>query len=223
MTIPPSEVSISTPGDAPKKAKVWPWFAGALALVLLDQGTKLAVRHYLTPGQPVPFIGKSLVRLTYVQNPGIAFGMEIFGLTPLLVFGWIAGIALSFYLFRLVRRRDILRWPVMLFVAGAFGNSIDRLLLGKVTDFVDVDMPDFIMERFAVFNVADSCITVGIVLLAIIVLFVQRKTEEGAQVSASAVLTAGDSIGNSDLNVQSSNPTNSLPSDHGGPPATRSD
>jgi signal peptidase II len=150
---------------------VWPWYAGAASLLILDQVTKLLVRQNLDLYQSIPLIGHDLLRLTYVQNPGIAFGARLFGLPLLLIFGWGAAIALAVFLYRLAQRGDPLRWPVMLFLAGAVGNSIDRLFFGQVTDFVDADFPDFIMQRWPVFNVADSCITVGITLLAILVLF----------------------------------------------------
>jgi signal peptidase II len=139
--------------------------------LVFDQVTKAVVRSAIPLHESIPLIGRDLVRLTHVQNPGIAFGVKILGLTPLLIFGCGAAIVLAIYLYQLARRRDVLRWPVMLFLAGAAGNSIDRMLFGRVTDFVDVDFPDVIMERFAVFNVADSCITVGITILILLVVF----------------------------------------------------
>jgi signal peptidase II len=68
----------------------------------------------------------------------------------------------------LVREKSPMRWPVMLFLSGATGNSIDRTFFGKVTDFVDVDFPDIIIERWPVFNLADSCVTIGIVLVLLL-------------------------------------------------------
>jgi signal peptidase II len=167
--------------------------------------------------ESIPLIGKELLRLTYVQNPGIAFGVQILGRTPLLIFGWIAAIILSVYLFQLARRRDPLRWPVMLFLAGALGNSIDRLLFaGRVTDFVDMDFPDFIMERFAVFNVADSCVTVGI---AILILLVLLGRERKSQVQPAHI----DDHPFPDPNARFSSPPNSISSDPGSGPATPAD
>lgn len=160
---------------------VWPWYSAIAGLLVLDQFTKFLIRRYLPLHDSIPLIGDDFLRLTHVQNPGIAFGVQILGPTPLLIFGWLAALVLVVYLYRLVRQHDPLRWPIMLFIAGAFGNSIDRTLWnGYVTDFVDVDFPDFIMERFAVFNVADSCITIGIVLLLIIVFFNRDRLESAA-------------------------------------------
>jgi signal peptidase II len=154
---------------------VWPWYAGAGLLITLDQFTKILVRSSLDLNESRPLIGDDLLRLTYVLNPGIAFGLRVPGPTLLLFFGWIAAAILAVYLFLLVRRGDPLRWPVMLFLAGAIGNSIDRALYGQVTDFLDADFPDFIMKRWPVFNVADSCICTGVVVLLATWYFIENR------------------------------------------------
>jgi signal peptidase II len=165
-------------GESPSSYKVWPWFSALAGILFLDQLTKHLVRANLNLHESIPIIGEDLIRLTYVQNPGIAFGLRIFDISLLLVFGWTAAVFLAVYLFRLVRRHDPLRWPVMLFLAGAIGNSIDRTLFGMVTDYLDADFPDFIMDRWPVFNVADSCITIGIVLMIWITLFERDKSRD---------------------------------------------
>jgi signal peptidase II len=180
-----------------KLRAVWPWYAAAGGLIVLDQATKAAVRHSFALHESIPILGHDFLRLTYVLNPGIAFGVSYFGLPLLLVFGWGASIAISIYLYRLVRQNDPLRWPMTLFLAGALGNSIDRLVFGRVTDFLDFDFPDLIMERWPVFNVADSCVTVGIVLLALLVIF------------------AGKQPTHQEVNDQSSPQAGSVPTDHG--------
>jgi signal peptidase II len=161
--------------------RIWPWYAAVAGLLALDQVTKLLVRRLMTLHQSIPVIGDDFFRLTYVQNPGIAFGLRAIGRWPLLIFGWLASIALAVYLYRLIKRHDPLRWPVMLFFAGALGNSIDRLFLGGlVTDFADFDFPDFIMDRWPIFNVADSCVTLGICALILIILFDRREKDHPA-------------------------------------------
>ncbi|MDD2361314.1 MAG: signal peptidase II, partial [Syntrophaceticus schinkii] len=60
-----------------------------------------------------------------------------------------------------------------LVMGGAWGNLIDRVLYGGVTDFINVDFPDFIMERFTIFNIADSAIFIAVTLLIIDMLFVK--------------------------------------------------
>jgi signal peptidase II len=163
-----------------KHRSVWPWYAGAAGLVVLDQLTKAWVRSSFTLHESIPVIGQDFLRLTYVLNPGIAFGVSFFARPLLLVFGWGASIALVIFLYKLVRHADPLRWPITLFLAGALGNSIDRLFFGKVTDFIDFDFPDAIMDRWPVFNVADSCVTVGIIILALVVILTGKQSHHSA-------------------------------------------
>ena len=189
------------------RRSVWPWYAGVAGLLILDQVTKALVRRNLPLHHSLPVIGDDFLRLTHVQNPGIAFGVDFISGWPLLVFGWTAAAVLTYYLYRLARRGDVMRWPVMLFLAGAVGNSIDRSLFGQVTDFVDVDFPDLIMTRWAVFNVADACVTAGIVLLLVLVLFSHGKRPKPA----------------ADSHVEVSSPTPTLPADHRAGPTTAAD
>ncbi|MCB9366079.1 MAG: signal peptidase II [Calditrichaeota bacterium] len=153
---------------------MWPWFLGVALLVAFDQATKAWVRAEFQLGESIPVIG-DLLRLTYVQNPGVAFGLEILPPIILLLFGSLAALALVWYLSRLIQSRDALRWPVFLFLCGAIGNSIDRAAMGSVTDFMDADFPNFIMDRWPVFNLADSCVTVGIAVLLWQTLFVKHS------------------------------------------------
>jgi signal peptidase II len=189
-----------------KSRAVWPWYAGAAGLVILDQVSKALIRHFFVLHQSIPILGQDFLRLTYVLNPGIAFGVSFFGRIPLLIFGWGASVALSVYLYRLIKAGDPLRWPIVLFLAGALGNAIDRLIFaGKVTDFIDVDFPDIIMERWPVFNVADSCVTVGITLLAVMVLVFNKHPAKPVP------------------HDQPSHPTAPLPTDDGSGTTTPSD
>ena len=181
------------------RSLVWPWFAGVLGLLTLDQVSKVLVRSALPLYESIPLIGDEFLQFTHVQNPGVIFGLRFIGPTMLAILGCVVAPLLAVYLYRLIRRGDPLRWPMTLFLVGAVGNTIDRVLFRTVTDFVDVDFPDVIMERWPVFNVADSCITVGITLLLIQVLFLHhsrnspRKAETHDRLStASHSLPADD-------------------------------
>ncbi|MBK6766304.1 MAG: signal peptidase II [bacterium] len=182
--------------SSPTRPRLWPWFLTFALLVGLDQLTKALIRANFQLGESIPLLGE-LVRLTYVQNPGVAFGLEPFPPTVLLIFGSVAALALAYYLSRLIHQHDALKWPVFLFLCGAVGNSIDRALLGSVTDFVDTDFPDFIMQRWPVFNVADSCVTIGIAILLWQTLFVKRtpplSSPSGDRLDTSSVSAAGSS------------------------------
>ena len=161
------------------------------AVVLFDQITKLLIKGFSIPllgyyhegmfiGQSIPVIGDFL-RITYVENPGMAFGIEVGGRLFITVFSVVASSAIAYYLYRIRTESLIIRLALAFILAGAIGNLIDRvfygvmfgeasLFYGKVVDFVDVDFFDinFLnihMTRWAVFNVADASVSSGVVLM----------------------------------------------------------
>jgi len=171
-----------------------------LGIVLLDQITKLLVKGFYLPifdfyhqgmqlGQSIPVIGDFL-RLTFIENPGMAFGIDIGGRLFLAIFTFIASIGIFYYLYRVRNEAFAIRLTLAIILGGAIGNLIDRcfygiifgyapLFYGKVVDFIDVDFfkIDFLgfhMDRFAVFNVADASVSIGI---ALILLFYKKFTE----------------------------------------------
>jgi signal peptidase II len=139
----------------------WPLFVVlAATVVVADQIAKAFVTGSLAPGQSVDVVG-DLVRIVFGQNSGALFGLFkdnalMFGVVSLVVIGLIvlyhARSAASLYL-------TITLGPLL---GGAIGNMIDRLRLGYVVDFVDVGIGS---TRFYTFNVADSAISLAIVLL----------------------------------------------------------
>ena len=142
----------------------------AAVIVLLDQVSKYLVVHYLTR-QVV--IVPGFLDLVSVYNRGVAFGMFnngqcIFRSTLLTVLSVAVFIILFFvYLFS----KDMTRLSMValsMIMGGAVGNVIDRIRLGYVVDFIDVFVKN---THWPAFNVADSAITVGAVLLAIDLLF----------------------------------------------------
>jgi signal peptidase II len=162
----------------------------SLLLVVLDQCTKIAVKGFhifgwqhngMMLGESIEVLG-DMVRITFVENPGMAFGISFgVGKIFLSLFSVAASIGLAWYLSRLDAKHVWLRLGLALVLAGATGNLIDRvfygvfygeqpLFYGYVVDFIDVDMPDVTLfgqlyTRFWVFNVADSCVTTGMCLL----------------------------------------------------------
>ncbi len=162
----------------------------ALGLIALDQLTKLLVKGFqlgplvhrgMEPGHSIPVLG-DWVRITFVENPGVAFGLPVGEAKVVLtLFSLLVSLGLGWYLQRLPDELPLgARLSIVLLFAGATGNLIDRafygvlygeapLLQGSVVDFVDVEFPDFTLfgrlyTRWPVFNVADACITVGVVL-----------------------------------------------------------
>lgn len=165
-------------------------FGWAFALVIVDQVTKFLVKggtvfglHHegMFLGESWPLLGDT-VRLTFVENPGMAFGIS-FGAAKILLTLATIGIVvfLAWYLAGIRQASFVVRTSVTLVFAGAVGNLIDRLLYGvfygyaplfygKVVDFIQVDIPDVtwfgdVYTHWPVFNVADSCVSVGVVML----------------------------------------------------------
>jgi len=140
-------------------------------VVVLDQIAKLIALDRLTPGVPV-IVVEGLVALTLVMNPGLAFGL-LAGIPA----GWRWVVGLLSLLALVVLLRVALRilpsggWreqsAIGLIFGGAVGNLIDRMRFGAVVDFVDVHFRGW---HWPAFNVADSAITVGVVVLALAVL-----------------------------------------------------
>lgn len=125
---------------------------GAIAL---DQLTKWLTVVYLDYGQSFP-LWQDVLHLTHHRNEGAAFGMLSDHRWVFMVFSTVAIIGLLIYLFRFPPKSRFVRIALAMIVGGGIGNMIDRIALGYVIDFID-----FTLINFAVFNVADSFVTVG--------------------------------------------------------------
>lgn len=132
-----------------------------LGSVGLDQLTKLLVVTHLKPIGAVP-LWENVLHLTYVENRGAAFGMLSNHRWVFMLFSSVAIVGLSVYLFRFCRESRWVRVALAMIVGGGIGNMIDRIALGYVVDFID-----FTLINFAVFNVADSFVSVGAVILVV--------------------------------------------------------
>lgn len=112
-----------------------------------------------------------------VKNTGASFGIFAGKTTALTVVSAICAFVLLIFLFySYPRRNPWLRSALVLILAGAVGNIVDRIALGYVRDFIYFELIDF-----AVFNFADSCLTVGTIVLIIYVIFFYSKDEKEAQ------------------------------------------
>ena len=134
------------------------------AALLLDQATKQAALHALAPHSPVPVLGDFL-RLTLIHNRGAAFGLTIGG--PLAHTAVAVGaLALLAWMYRgLPAQARLQRGALALVLGGALGNIVDRVRLHEVVDFIDVGLSE--AWRWPVFNVADSCVTIGVLVLVV--------------------------------------------------------
>ena len=130
-----------------------------VAAVGLDQLTKWLAVTYLQ-GNPSFPIWKDVLHFTYVENRGAAFGMLSEHRWVFMIVSTVTILGLLVYLFRFAPKSRIARYSLAMIIGGGIGNMIDRLALGYVIDFIDFTLIDF-----AVFNVADSFVTVGAFLL----------------------------------------------------------
>ena len=169
-------------------------------IVVIDQFTKVLIKG-------APFLGiKGLVygssrpllddifRITYVENPGIAFGINIPGMKIFFsIFSVIASIGIFIYIKR--NRFRLPKWELIalaMIMGGAIGNLIDRcfygvlygeesLFYGHVVDFLDFG---YKKNWWPVFNVADSCVSIGVILLTLMLL---KKKPPVQEVSSSTI------------------------------------
>lgn len=153
--------------------------AALFCLVLVsDQITKQIALNTLTPSVPVPFLGQA-VRWTLVYNPGGAFSTRLAGSPFYLVFSLIV---LAFLIYYIIKNRQA-RFaviPLSIVAGGAAGNIIDRLRFGQVVDFIDCDIPDitigsYNLDRWPIFNIADSGISCGIIATIVLIYYFSRK------------------------------------------------
>lgn len=144
------------------------FFLIAFLVVLFDQITKYLVRSYMSPFETIkvfPFL-----HLVNVRNEGAAFGLfKSFGNNLFII---VSLIAMAFVLYLLIRKSED-RLGLSLILGGAAGNLIDRIAFGNVTDFIDVFAGRL---HWPAFNIADSALTVGLIIL-LASSFLQHKKE----------------------------------------------
>ena len=136
--------------------------ACAAAVIALDQFTKWLASSRLLMGRPVPVLD-DFVRFTLVHNTGAAFGLFPGSRIPFIVISVVA-IAVVIYLFLRETYRSLANRILLgCILGGAIGNLVDRARLGWVVDFIDIGVGSV---RWPVFNVADSAVTLGVLILA---------------------------------------------------------
>lgn len=142
------------------------WLLLSVIVILIDQLTKWFAEAMLVPYQPVPII--PMFNLTLAYNTGAAFSflsdaggwqrwffIVLTIIVIIVLFGW---------LWRMRAEEKLHAVSISLILGGAIGNLIDRVLLGHVIDFLDVYYDQY---HWPIFNIADSAITVGVMLLII--------------------------------------------------------
>ena len=146
-----------------------------VVIVTLDQWSKWAIKTSFQLYESKPVI-QDIFHFTYVTNDGMAFGLSFPGgkhillVMTILLTGFIVG-----FLWKEKDGHPLVKYGLALILSGAIGNLIDRLFYGKVVDFLDVMVGNF---HWYIFNVADSAVTVGMVLFIIHSFLIEESSED---------------------------------------------
>ena len=149
-----------------------PIYGLIVVIVALDQWSKWAIKTSFNLYQSKPVI-QDLLHFTYVTNDGMAFGLSFPGgrhvllIMTILLTGFIIG-----FLWKEKNGHPLIKYGLALILSGAIGNLIDRLLYGKVVDFLDLMIGNF---HWYIFNIADSSVTIGMILFIIHSVYIEQK------------------------------------------------
>lgn len=172
-------------------------------LVILDQITKYIIKFTMDLGESFQVIG-NFFKITYVENPGMAFGVRINNPYVFMALSVLAAALVFYYLFKLRKESWFLQLALIFISAGAIGNLTDRFIYGRVVDFLDFEFFDifipafnflgfhfsgYSMTRWPVFNVADMAVTGGMIILITYLLFVGdplKNSEKSSESPAEA-------------------------------------
>jgi len=143
----------------------------SIFLLIVDQSTKAIIVNRFDLYESIPII--PFFNLTFVVNYGFAFGfLNSPSLNQIIVIIVILSIII-YFLYLLIKTQDhIFKMCLVLILSGAIGNFIDRIFRGYVVDFIDIYVFNY---HWPAFNIADSCISVGFVILIFNILFLNKK------------------------------------------------
>jgi len=166
----------------------------AAIVVIIDQISKIIVKNSMQLHDSIEVLG-DFFKLTYIENPGMAFGIQLESKLLFTMLSVIASLIIFIYLIRLPNERLLFRFSLSLILGGAIGNLIDRIFFGKVIDFFDVEFFNIIippfkilfinfqgyeLTRWPIFNVADSAVTCGMVLITWMIFFQRAAVKQKA-------------------------------------------
>jgi signal peptidase II len=138
--------------------------------MLADQFSKFIVQRTMELGQSVPIVS-NLFHLTYILNPGAAFGLLANRTVFFVIVTVVMVIGTIIYYIRSGQKRGALPIALGLLLGGALGNLVDRIRYGKVVDFID-------FRVWPVFNLADTAIVTGTGLLVLILWLMDKKQSQ---------------------------------------------
>lgn len=154
-----------------RKYRIIPMTLYTAILILMDQISKYIIVKTMNIGESIPVIGEVL-QITSHRNYGAAWGMLQNQMIFFYIITIIVLIALIYFYYKEAADNLLMQCGLMLIFAGAIGNFIDRLFRGNVVDFIDTKIINY---DFPIFNVADSCLTIGVFILLYELLFNQKE------------------------------------------------
>jgi signal peptidase II len=199
-----------------------------LFVVIADQLSKLYIKgisipslhinlHGMSYAERINVIG-SFLRITFVENPGMAFGIDL-GISSKLflsIFSIVASIGILYYLYKVRNDGLVLKLSLALILGGALGNLIDRifygviygyapLFYGRVVDFIDVDFFNinlfgYSYDRWPIFNVADMSVSVGVIILLLFSKKFSGQTEGTNVALAGPVINDNNGLADGTIN-----------------------
>lgn len=166
------------------------WFFVIVGAIFLDQLSKWLVVTYLPDGgfELIP----GVLRFTYVENRGAAFGMLADHRWVFIIVSTLALAAIAFYMFKFKPEGVLVRCSLAFIIGGGIGNMIDRMLLSYVIDFIDFCAFPQVWKW--VFNIADSfvCVGAGMLILYLIMDTIKVTREEKASKLAAKADSEGE-------------------------------
>ena len=154
-----------------RKYRIMPMTLYTAILILMDQISKYIIVKTMNIGESISVIGEVL-QITSHRNYGAAWGMLQNQMIFFYIITIIVLIALIYFYYKEAADNLLMQCGLMLIFAGAIGNFIDRLFRGNVVDFIDSKIINY---DFPIFNVADSCLTIGVFILLYELLFNQKE------------------------------------------------
>ena len=150
-----------------------------VGIIALDQYSKALIEMNMFPGETIPII-QDIFHITYVQNPGAAFGIMPYQQNFFIGIGSLMLVFAAIYYSRLKNINVIMKYGGICAAAGALANMIDRVRTGIVIDLLDMRI-----FNFPVFNIADIAIVIGMISLMYMVLFKSDEMENFKEVRQS--------------------------------------
>lgn len=155
-------------------------FIAVILLVSADQIIKIWAVENLKNSEPMQFLkigNTEILNLNYLENDGAVFGSFSGMRYMLIAVTAVMIVVCTVIMIKKHKESKFLAWSLMLVISGGIGNLIDRIFRnGRVVDYFDVQLFDF-----AIFNFADCCVVVGVILLMIYILFIEGRNQKAME------------------------------------------